>query len=195
MSDKANTFNPKEYLTKVKGKDYLEVKWRLKWLRDVQPDATIETELVRYTDVEAIFKATVTLPDGGAATGHKAQGPNDFGDWLEKAETGAIGRALAALGFGTQFTDDFDMGEQVVDAPVQRPRPPKAPQAPTQPTMTEKMHQIRQLREAAKLDSSAIIDYCKTHFGFADPTSMNTGQADKVIAWLERQVQLQEGTS
>ena len=40
------TFDPTRYLTKVNGRDYLEVKWRLVWLRSVHPTARIETELV-----------------------------------------------------------------------------------------------------------------------------------------------------
>lgn len=117
-------FEPAKYLMKLKGKDYLEVKWRLVWLRDAQPDAVIQTELVKLGDKMAVFKATVTLPTGASATGWGSEEAADFGDFLEKAETKAIGRALGALGFGTQFTDDFDFGAEdgkVVDAPVGKP--------------------------------------------------------------------------
>ncbi len=67
----------------------------------------------------ARFKAIVTTGDGGRATGHKAENAANFGDYYEKSETGSIGRALAALGFGTQFSDEeFAEGERIVDAPV-----------------------------------------------------------------------------
>ena len=39
----ATPFEPARYLTRVNGSDYLEVKWRLVWLRDQHPDATVET--------------------------------------------------------------------------------------------------------------------------------------------------------
>jgi hypothetical protein len=43
----------------------------------------------------------------------------DFADYCERAETRAIGRALAALGIGTQFVgQDLTEGEHVADAPV-----------------------------------------------------------------------------
>ncbi|HYI93432.1 MAG TPA: hypothetical protein VEX68_07805, partial [Bryobacteraceae bacterium] len=45
----------------------------------------------------------------------------DFRDYIEKAETKALGRALAALGFGTQFCADFEFTgatNKVVDAPI-----------------------------------------------------------------------------
>ena len=124
MSEKQ--FDASRYLTKLKGKDYLEVKWRLLWLRTEHPDAVIETELVRLEmdPPMAVFRARVSIPGGGSATGWGQEELKDFGDYLEKAETKALGRALAALGFGTQFTEDFDFAEgdpaRVVDSPVDR---------------------------------------------------------------------------
>jgi uncharacterized protein YbdZ (MbtH family) len=120
MSQSA-TFDPSRYLTKVGGSDYLEVKWRLVWLREIHPDAAVETELVSHQDQFAVFRAKVTIPGGGSATGWGSEGQNDFRDYIEKAETKAIGRALAALGFGTQFCPDFDFGAnqgKVVDSPI-----------------------------------------------------------------------------
>ena len=125
MSEK--TFDAARYLTKLKGKDYLEVKWRLLWLRTEHPNATIETELMQLhlNPGLAVFRAKVAIPDAGSATGWGQEEAKDFGDFLEKAETKALGRALAALGYGTQFTEDFDFAEgdpnRVVDAPVDRP--------------------------------------------------------------------------
>jgi hypothetical protein len=69
----------------------------------------------------AVFRARVTIPSGASATGWGSEGSDDFGDYLEKAETKALGRALAALGFGTQFCPDYDFGadrQRVVDSPV-----------------------------------------------------------------------------
>ncbi len=117
----AMVFEPGRFLTKVGGADYLEVKWRLVWLRDIHPDAAIETELVRHEGTFAVFKATVRIPGGGSATGWGSEGADDFRDYIEKAETKALGRALAALGFGTQFCPDFDFGAaagKVVDSPI-----------------------------------------------------------------------------
>ena len=114
-------FEPARHLTRISGADYLEVKWRLVWLREAHPDAAIATELHHFDERQAIFKATVTIPDGGSATGWGSESPGDFRDFLEKAETKALGRALAALGFGTQFCPDFDFGadqQRVVDSPV-----------------------------------------------------------------------------
>ena len=117
------TYDPTRDLTKLKGKEYLEVKYRLLWLRDRDPDARITTELVTPpTADELVVRAEVTLTTGGCATAYGACGRSEFGDALEKAETKAIGRALGALGFGTQFAGtELDYGAddgRVVDAPM-----------------------------------------------------------------------------
>jgi hypothetical protein len=120
------TFNPSEHLIDIQGKQYLPVAWRIAWLRDVHPDARIKTELVSHTPDEAVFRADVQIISAngvqlkGRATGYGAETKGDFGDYLEKAETKALGRALAALGFGTQFCADFDEGGAVTDAPIER---------------------------------------------------------------------------
>src|SRR3954452_7029289 len=121
-------FEPARHLTRISGSDYLEVKWRLVWMRDQHPDATIETQLVSHNDSTAVFRAMVSIPGGGSATGWGSESAGDFRDYLEKAETKAIGRALAALGFGTQFCQDHEFGGgnivagngqmRIVDAPV-----------------------------------------------------------------------------
>lgn len=112
-------FSAKEHLTDVRGKQYLETKWRLVWLRSEHPDATIETQLIESATDFALFKATVTIPGGGSATGHGSETRQDWRDYIEKAETKAIGRALAALGYGTQFSDLEEGG--IVDSPAQKP--------------------------------------------------------------------------
>jgi hypothetical protein len=119
--EKTTNFDPRRFLTKVGGADYLEVKWRLYWLRHDHPDATIQTDLMSHQNDVAVFRAQVSIPDGGSATGWGSEGYADFRDYLEKAETKALGRALAALGYGTQFTPEFEFGadrNKVVDSPV-----------------------------------------------------------------------------
>src|SRR6266699_166108 len=144
-------FNPNNHMTQIKTKegmkDYLGVQWRLVWFRGDCPEGTIETEMLmlepdRETEEEgfawneekrrsekimkrangfAVFRAKVTDGKGGSAMGTKSEKAASFADYIEKAETGAIGRALAALGYGTQFVaDEFDEGERIVDAPVDR---------------------------------------------------------------------------
>jgi hypothetical protein len=125
-------FNPNEHMSKLSGRDYLEVKWRLVWFRDVFPLGSVATECLYHDDERAFFKATVSsnaiMKDNetlvvdvpGSATGHGSETKRDFPDYIEKAETKAVGRALAMLGYGTQFAPELEEGERIVDSPVQR---------------------------------------------------------------------------
>ena len=114
-------FNPQDHMLKLKGKDYLQVMWRLVWFREEHPDWCINTELINY-DPEtkhAIFKASIVDANGvQKSSGFGSESVKDFGDFLEKAETKAVGRALAMLGYGTQFAPELDEGERIVDSPV-----------------------------------------------------------------------------
>lgn len=124
------SFDPTPYLRQLRGRgggqDYLDVKWRLLWLRKEHPDAEIMTEHVQIEPTLAIFKATVSLPTGGKATGYGSETAGDFGDFIEKAETKAIGRALNALGYGAQFGE---RGGEEADDRVASPSPAARPPA------------------------------------------------------------------
>ncbi len=145
------TFNPREHLMNIgtdeKPRYYLPVQWRLVWFRQECPEGTIETSIVHLdlnaeTSEEmlvwnnqkrckekqtrtgkglAIVRAEVSDGKGGKATGTKMEKACSFPDWLEKCETGAVGRALAELGYGTQFTgDELDEAHRIVDSPIAR---------------------------------------------------------------------------
>jgi hypothetical protein len=101
--------------------DYLEVKWRLVMFRERYPHGVITTEEI-CVDLDrgyARYKATVADGQGGTATGYGTETAADFADYCERAETRALGRALAALGIGTQFVgQDLSEMPHVVDSPV-----------------------------------------------------------------------------
>lgn len=143
-------FNPNEHVVQLKTKEgfreYLPVQWRLVWFRSLCPQGIIETEMLqleldRETEEEVdvwsdeknryekvtrrangfvVFRAVVKDGKGGVGTGTKSEKAASFADYIEKAETGAIGRALAALGFGTQFAPELDEEHRIVDSPIKR---------------------------------------------------------------------------
>lgn len=156
------SFNPNPYLMEVtKGKKYLEVGRRIQWINHDAPMPDYDTfeilpELLKYLEYpsasgktvrEAVFKCEVRLYKDGRlikrAIGHGTETSTDFAAFWEKAETKAIGRALAAAGFGTQFAvDDFDEGTKpspidgtpgpaLSDTPVKPVRSAPAPRAAT----------------------------------------------------------------
>ena len=123
------TFDPKKHMTNLKGKDYLEVKWRIVWFRDVCPDGGIQTELVNVDPI--VVKASIVSASGAIiATGFGTAATGGSAVWkgreIEKAETAAIGRALAHAGYGTQFTGE-DERDNLADSPVERRPKPQAP--------------------------------------------------------------------
>lgn len=130
-------FNPNDHMMQLKGKDYLPVAWRLVWFREDHPDWCIDPAIIELDADHAVFRAAITDENGILkCAGHGSESKRDFGDYMEKAETKAVGRALAMLGYGTQFTDtEFDEGERIVDSPVDRGR--KAPAQPAKPKAKE----------------------------------------------------------
>jgi hypothetical protein len=104
------------------------VKWRLHWLRSEHPDAQIETDLIAADADSVVCKATVRLADGGSATGHASATRTPDMTHIELAETRAIGRALAALGYGAEYADpDSFATPSERGAPVSLvPNPPAA---------------------------------------------------------------------
>lgn len=113
-------------LMNLKGKDYLMVAYRLQWLSDDYPNYVIDTQALELTADMAVYKATVTLLDEKGqmvrrAQATKSETKSDFKDFIEKAETAAIGRALAMLGFGTQHAiADLDEGNRLADSPLEK---------------------------------------------------------------------------
>jgi hypothetical protein len=128
-------FDPNKYLTDLRGQQYLEVKWRVVWFRADHPGGNIQTDVISTDPL--LVKATVFDADGRQlASGH---GGADAGGrkvvWsgreFEKAETAAIGRALAHAGYGTQFTGEIE-GDHLADSPVTPPAPPNGKSAPAE---------------------------------------------------------------
>lgn len=106
-------------LLNLKGKKYLQVSDRMIALRELDPTANVITECLQLNLEQrfACFKATITLSDGTVATGHGSETASDFGDYIEKAETKAIGRALTTAGIGIQYAaaQEFDFEGQKKD--------------------------------------------------------------------------------
>ena len=121
-------------------KEYLEVKYRLVWFREDHPDWSIQTEVI-FTDKDrSVVKAQIVTDTGRIiASAHQDETVQGFADHLSKAETAAIGRSLALIGYGTQFTQEFNENpNRPADSPVQpknevknyAPKPQTGPPGP-----------------------------------------------------------------
>lgn len=116
----------KRHLLRVQGgKMYLPAAFRLVWFRDECPIDEgwgIMTEIKEGGVVQNIVSVQASIINPGGivvAQAHKTETKEGFPQgFLEKAETGAIARALAMCGYGTQFSPELDEEDHVADAPV-----------------------------------------------------------------------------
>ena len=132
-----HSFNPSRFMIKLPKKkkmelpngqikwlsvetDYLPVAARIAWFRKDHPDWTIITREIKSAPKAVVMKAVIKDATGRViATARKKETQEGFSDYIEKAETGAVGRALAMCGYGTLQAPEFDEGDRLADAPMQ----------------------------------------------------------------------------
>lgn len=134
--NKVEGFEPKDYLREEiteEGKSfYLDTKYRLLWFRLKYPEGKLMKIAKALGKDYAIFEVRVymhkdDLPGNflanGFASRYRDDGNEKFGlNFVESAETAALGRALKDAGFGTQFCDIALPNDQtIVDAGVNIP--------------------------------------------------------------------------
>lgn len=127
-------FDPKDYLRKEETESgvsyYLDTKYRLLWFRLKYPDGKIIKNPKVLNKDYATFEVRVyadrnDAPDNYLANGYASRYKDEtdviFGlNFVEAAETAALGRALKDAGFGTQFCDiALPNDENKVDAGVE----------------------------------------------------------------------------
>ena len=101
--------------------DYLPVAARIAWFRRDHPDWSIITKTIQLANKAVVMKAIIKDANGRIiATARKKETEIGFPDYIEKAETGAVGRALAMCGYGTLQAPEFDEQDRLADAPVEK---------------------------------------------------------------------------
>lgn len=125
----------------IRGKQYETVALRVQKFRAAHPDKSLTTEMIVRDDECVVMRAIIADEAGRVlATGHseeyrKASQINRTSA-LENAETSAIGRALAAYGFGgTEFATANEVANAIHQqgAGGQRQGGTVSPQPPKQP--------------------------------------------------------------
>lgn len=102
----------------INGKDYKTVAYRVNEFREIHPDWIIKTKIVSADDA-VIMKASILDAEGKLkATGYaeEVRGSTNINKTsaLENAETSAIGRALAALGYaGTEYASADEVANAI----------------------------------------------------------------------------------
>lgn len=112
-------FEPKDYLRKEETEEgvsfYLDTKYRILWYRLMYPHGKVfkipKVLNKDYATFEVRIYADINDPlenflANGFASRYKDESNEQFGmNFVETAETAALGRALKDAGFGTQFCD------------------------------------------------------------------------------------------
>ena len=165
MKQTTNKFNPSEHLIDIKGKAYMPVASRLVWFREEHPDWSIETEQVEKGIDYSVFKTTIKNEVGRViATAHKREDKVGFFDYMEKSETGSLGRSLAMCSYGTQFAPELEEGtERIVDSPIVPKMQPKGISTPplVAPTSTEEEPSLPQWKLYHSLIKQLNLDPVK----------------------------------
>lgn len=132
MINEVEGFSPAAFARELQNDDgtrslYLDVKYRLLWFRLHNPEGKIETEIIHVDDKSAVVSCKLYHDKADPAdqylaksTAQRFASQEKFGDrFLEVAETAAMGRVLAAAGYGTQFCGTTDMLSDIIaDAPI-----------------------------------------------------------------------------
>ena len=112
-------------MIKIHGKNYIEVKDRIRSLIKEKKQYSIRTEILEISTDRVVMKATLRIQEGDQIReymGHAFEERNSSHinktSYVENCETSAIGRACAAAGYGIE--DAYASANEVVQAKSQQ---------------------------------------------------------------------------
>ena len=113
----------------IHGKQYVEVKERIKYFRENFKDWSLTSEVIDLTEDRCVIKATISNEKGrviasGIAYENKGSSYINKTSFIENCETSAWGRALANIGIGLDVA--IASADEVLNAKAQdKPKKPK----------------------------------------------------------------------
>jgi hypothetical protein len=165
----------------------------------MHPNWSIETDVVYQDDKRAIVKATIRNENGVVmAQAHKDGLASAFREFLTKAETGAVGRALGLVGCGTQFCTQ-DLSEEPdetdpaakdpkhypgVDSGLDRPKTAvkNSPAAERQFLIFE----VSAITDKKKLDKEMMRSYVEKNFFGKKLTDLTVPELQRLVEEMKR---------
>ena len=127
----------------IHGKQYETVASRVQRFREDKKELFIETEVLQNTETLVLIKASIKNAAGQiVATGHAEEkrnsSPINKTSALENAETSAIGRVLACLGYiGTEFASADEVANAIKQQNNPAPKVEKKGEKKAEPVKVE----------------------------------------------------------
>ena len=111
----------------IKGKEYVEVHERIKFLRENYKNAQLLTDIISNDNGVCVIKATLLIDDKIVSTGHayekEASTFINKTSYIENCETSAVGRCLGNFGIG--INSSVASADEVVNAINQTQQKPE----------------------------------------------------------------------
>ena len=173
--------------------DYIEVKDRIIKFYVDHPDGRIQTDLVEATDNRVTVKALVyqSPEDSCPTTGHSwlnIPGTTNFtrGAELENAETSAVGRALAMMGYEVKKSiasrDEVAM-KQDDEAPADQGASP-VPGSNGKKATDKQVNLIMSRLRASTAETEDLLGFISGEFNITSSDHLLMDHIDPLLAWI-----------
>jgi len=169
----------------IHGKEYRTVALRVGEFRKDHPEKGLLADIISADDSRVVIKASIVGEDGRVlATGHAEESRNgsqiNKTSALENCETSAIGRALAAFGYGGT---EFASANEVQNAIHQQQTP--APKA--KPADAASVKKLRQLITQAEISDDEVAEWL-AKAGAHRLDDLTAEQVDKAIVFAQKRI-------
>ena len=183
--------------------DYIPINERIIKMYAEYPDARIVTDIIELTDTRVTFRAKVyrTPDDLVPTTGHSYMnipGTTSYtkGSECENAETSAVGRAIALMGY--EIKKSIASREEIQSKQVEEGYEPAAKVSPKSypTTLSEDQATDKQMalvlgRATERFNNdqatakTQLNGFCKVTFGYEGYDELKKRDVDTVLEWLK----------
>lgn len=169
--------------TDIKGNDYAKVAERVKAFRKVNPEGSIETEIVSLENGVVVMKATVRNSDGfilGTGTAYEKESSSYINklSMIENCETSCVGRALGFCGYGIDI--EIASAEEVQNVKENVKEAMKEHQAVIEDNASTRAKVLKHINDCK--NAKELMDNICKEYKIAKVTDMTDAQAEELAS-------------